>query len=95
MNAGFRPSVAGHVMSQVLQMPGDRGSHQFIYSFLGRQNESALSSGSGVKDHCREVCAVAAMIEYRQAAASKQWVGAEGSGGFRCTVPERLKNEEN
>ena len=37
---------------------------------------------------CRELCAVAAVVAYRQAVESLQWSGAEGSGFLFPSVLE-------
>ena len=70
MKRGFELSVA--VAAQVMQMPGGKG---FIFNFLFGKNIRETSQAVVVRRNtdCREFCAVAAMIEYRQAAASMQW----------------------
>ena len=74
MKHGFELSIAGCVTG--VADAGGRGS--LVFSYLGNTT-GVLPSGSGEKDHCREMCAVVAMIEYRQAATTIQWVRAEDS----------------
>ena len=85
MKRGFELSVA--VASQVLQMSGGEG---FIFNFLfGKTLRNSSQAVVGKKNlDCREICAVAAMVEYQQAAESMQWSLAEGSGFLFPSVLE-------
>ena len=85
MKSGFELSVA--VASQVLQMSGGEG---FIFNFLFGKTPRNSSQAVVVKKNldCRETCAVAAMVEYQQAAESMQWSLAKGTGVLFPTVLE-------
>ena len=87
MKRGFEMSVA--VASQVLQMSGGEG---FIFSFLFGKTMRNSSQAVVVKNlNCREICAVAAMVEYQQEAESMQWPLAKGSGFLFPSVSEGWK----
>ncbi|CAM9635092.1 unnamed protein product [Laminaria digitata] len=85
MKRGFELSVA--VASQVLQMSEGEG---FISNFLFGKTLRSSSQAVIVRRNldCREICAVAAMVEYQQAAESLQWSLAEGSGFLFPSVVE-------
>ena len=71
-------TVGVAVASQVLQISGGGG---FISNLLfDNLRESSHAVVVRRNASCREICAVVAMIEYRQAALSMQWELAEGSG---------------
>ena len=88
MKRGFKLPVA--VAAHVMQMSGGEG---FFFNFLFGKNLRESSQAVVVRRNtdCREICAVAAMIEYRQTAASMQWALAEGSGFL---FPSARDNEE-
>ena len=85
---GFELSVA--VASQVWQMSGGEG---FISNFLFGKTLQNSSHAVVVKKNqdCPEICAVATMVEYQQAAESMQWSVAKGSG---LLFPSVLKGEK-
>ena len=66
------------------------GGEGFIFNFLFGKNlrESSQAVVVSRNTDCREICAVAAMVEYRQAAASMQWTLVEGSGFLFPSVRE-------
>ncbi|CAN0147179.1 unnamed protein product, partial [Laminaria digitata] len=70
MKRGFELSVA--VVSQVLQMSEGEG---FIFNFLFGKTIRTSSQAVVVRRNldCREICAVAAMVEYQQATESLHW----------------------
>ena len=77
MKRGFELSVA--LASQVLQMSRGEGFiFNFLFSKLLRESSQTVVVRRNVE--CREICAVAAMVECRQAATSMQWALAEDSG---------------
>ena len=85
MKRGFELPVA--VAAQVMQMFGGEG---FIFNSLFGKNLRESFQAVVVRrntDH-RKIYAVAAMIEYRQAAASMQWALAGGSGFLFPSVRE-------
>ena len=63
----------------------------FYFSLWENLRESSHAVVVRRNTDCSEICAVAAMIEYRQAAASMQWALAEGSGFL---FPSVRDNEE-
>ena len=67
MKRGFELSVA--VASQVLQMAGGEG---FIFNLLFGKTLRSSSQAVVVRHNldCRELCAVAAVVEYQQVAGS-------------------------
>lgn len=85
MKRGFELSVA--VASQVMQMRDGEG---FILNFLFGKTLRSSSQAVVVRKNldCREICAVAAMLAYKQAAASMQWSLGDGVGFLFPTVLE-------
>ena len=84
MKRGFELSVA--VASQMLQMSGGEG---LIFNFLFGKTLRNSSDAVVVKNlDFREICAVAAMVEYQQAVESMQWSLAKGSGFLFPSVLE-------
>ena len=85
MKRGFELSVA--VASQVLQMSGGEG---FVFNFLFGKRLRSSSHAIVIKKNLdfREICAVAAMVEYQQATESMQWSLAKGSGFLFPSVLE-------
>ena len=85
MKRGFELSVA--VAAQVMQMSRGEG---FFFNFIFGKNlrESSQAVVARRNTDCREICAVAAMMEYRQATASTQWALAEGLGFLFPSVQE-------
>ena len=85
MTRRFEPLVS--VASQVMQTSGGEG---FILNFIFGQTSRKPSPAAVVRTNadCRKICAVAAMIEYRQAALYTQWALAEGSGFLFPSVLE-------
>lgn len=77
MKRGFELSVA--VAAQVMQLQDGDG---FMFNFLFGKTLRSSSQAVVVRKNldCREICAVAAMLEYQQAAASMQWSLGEGAG---------------
>ena len=75
MKRGFEPSIA--VALQVLEMTGD---DPFFFNFLFGKALRKSSLAVVVRKNVdrREVCAVAAAVEYRQAAEFMQWSLSEG-----------------
>ena len=88
---GFELSVA--VASQVWQMSGGEG---FISNFLFGKTLQNSSHAVVVKKNqdCPEICAVATMVEYQQAAESMQWSLAKGSRFLFPTVLEDREKED-
>ncbi|CAN0075198.1 unnamed protein product, partial [Laminaria digitata] len=87
MKRGFELSVA--VVSQVLQMSEGEG---FIFNFLFGKTLRTVVVRRNLD--CREISAVAAMVEYQQAAESLQWSLAGGSGFlFPSVLESREKGE--
>ena len=79
MKRGFELSVA--LASQVLQMSRGEG---FIFNFLFgktlRESSQAVVVRRNVE--CRDICAVAAMVEYQQAATSMQRASRRAQASF-------------
>ena len=71
----------------MLQMSGGEG---FIFNFLfGKTLRNSFHAVVVKKNlDCREICAVAAMVEYQQAAESMHWSLAKGSGFLFPSVLE-------
>lgn len=76
MKRGFELSVA--VVSQVMQLQGNDG---FTLNFLFGKSLRLSSQAVEVLKNldCRDICAVAGMLAYRQAAAPMKWSLGEGA----------------
>ena len=89
--AAFHTTKGGFDLSvpaacQALQVSRAEG---IVFNFLlGKTLRESSQAVVVVRNAgCREICAVAAMIEYRQAAASIQWALADGLGFIFPSVP--------